>query len=197
MEKALPRLSDNFVGELGCFTACLKNEAERFLKEALAVEPSHMMCRVYEKLVRQSLIQDHVGRLVVVIHGSGRLIRALRRPHKAFLCRLFLPKPGTMSGPMSTSWDTISIHGKGAKGRLQPSTQFIIKQVAKIVGRLCMAAALYGEAQHPNILRLVGEAIVKKQRLEGYEEHRELIKERDDLYIEYITLVNLTRASPR
>lgn len=28
-----------------------KNEAERFLKEALAVEPSHMMCRVYEKLV--------------------------------------------------------------------------------------------------------------------------------------------------
>ena len=31
-----------------------------------------------------------------------------------------------------------------------------------------------------------------EQRLEGYEEHRELIKERDDLYIEYITLVNLT-----
>ncbi len=30
MEKALPRLSDDFVGELGCFTACLKNEAERF-----------------------------------------------------------------------------------------------------------------------------------------------------------------------
>ena len=28
-----------------------KNEAERFLKEALVVEPSHMMCRVYEKLV--------------------------------------------------------------------------------------------------------------------------------------------------
>ena len=28
-----------------------KDEAERFLKEALAVEPSHMMCRVYEKLV--------------------------------------------------------------------------------------------------------------------------------------------------
>ena len=31
-----------------------------------------------------------------------------------------------------------------------------------------------------------------EQRLEGYQEHRELIKERDDLYIEYITLVNLT-----
>ena len=31
-----------------------------------------------------------------------------------------------------------------------------------------------------------------KQRLEQYEEHQELINQRDDLYIEYITLVNLT-----
>lgn len=31
-----------------------------------------------------------------------------------------------------------------------------------------------------------------EQRLENYEKHRELIKKRDDLYIEYITLVNLS-----
>ena len=31
-----------------------------------------------------------------------------------------------------------------------------------------------------------------EQRLENYEAHRELIRHRDDLYIEYITLVNLT-----
>ena len=31
-----------------------------------------------------------------------------------------------------------------------------------------------------------------EERLANYEKHRELIKERDDLYIEYITLVNLT-----